>query len=318
MLFMIRYWLILGTIFFAACGDNTHEVVTPEQEESQPMKDAQLLLTSVDHLRLRDQPNGEGEVLGSLRENVEVMWHREVSDKVETVSLRGKEHTGPWYKVTTVKGTEGWIFSGGLKPWEPGLNVPYRECMLLFNDASFSHFYPCLEGVSRVESQPDQVLASGQKLSIKMDNGQRVSWTHNLSPGSDYQLYQYIGHLKEEGCHVVKVNRQGGSKFLLINAAAGQEYPVAGLPQPLSFGRGLLCLGPDPLVPGSIFWEVWDTKGTRIQKYGEGRLDGYSLSKIQWRQDGLPDIYFRDNSGSEGQWNLQKNGSGKWELREKN
>lgn len=314
---MIRYWLILGIIFFTACGDNTNQVVAPELEESNPIEDAQLLLTSVDHLRLRDQPNSEGEVLGSLRENAQVMWHGEASTQNETVSLRGKESTGPWYKVTTEKGTEGWIFSGGLKPFEPGRNVPYRECMQLFNSASFSHFYPCLEGVSRVESQPDQVLVSGQQMSIKLDNGQRVSWTHNLSPGSDYQLYQYIGHLREEGCHVVKVNRQGGSKFLLINASTGQEYPVAGLPQPLSFGRGLLCLGPDPLVPGSIFWEVWNTNGTRIQQQGGGRLDGYSLSKMVWRKDGLPDIYFRDNTGAEGLWNLHKNGGGKWELKVK-
>lgn len=312
----MTYWRYLSAIAIIA-GCSGDPIDTSEKNSASTpveMAEEQILVTSVDHLRLRHGPDTESEVVASLREGTPVRWSGEQSEHNVTVTLRGREATGPWYAVTTSSGINGWAFSGGLQPWQPSAGTPYGECLTLFNRAEFSGFYPCLEKISQQHSGPEQAQATSTYLRLRLSNGQTRQWNHILKPGPNYRLYQYLGKLTKPEVHVVKINQQGGSHFLVVHPHSGQAVEVAGIPQPLGMSQSLICLGPKPDEPGSSRLEIIQVDDQQIRSTLQESLHGMALTALTWKKDGAPRIQFRDFEGRPHSFEVVRKGPDQWTL----
>lgn len=74
-----------------------------------------ILVSKVNELRLRSEPNKTSKVLYVVGEKEEVFFLNEKTDFKETIKMRGVNYTEPWLKVRTKDGIEGWVFGGGLQ-----------------------------------------------------------------------------------------------------------------------------------------------------------------------------------------------------------
>lgn len=308
----MRLWLLLPLFsLFFSCNDTK-----PETEGSvpPPEKEPTLMVAVVDHLRLRDRSGPDGEVTASLREGETLWWTGDESAERETVTLRGREVTAPWYRVRTPGGSEGWVFGGALEVWKPGTGLPYGECLELFNRADLGGFYPCLERISRTASAPERVSVSPRNIRISLLDGGTRQLDHILTPGEDYRLYQYLGQLPRQQLHVVKVNRQGGSSFLAVHRQDGQMQELAGIPQPLPLGEAFFCLGPVPGEPGDQLLQVVAAGERGLRVMLEESFPDQSLAGIRWSTDGSPLIALRDGLGNLNTWKLRTKDSDTWQL----
>lgn len=306
----MRLWLLPAFLFpIFSCNDTK-----PSTEGSAPQPEPTLMVAAVDHLRLRDQAGPDAEVTSSLREGESVWWTGEESQERETIALRGREVTAPWYRIRTAEGTEGWVFGGALEAWKPGVGVPYGECLDLFNRADPGSFYPCLERVSRTAAAPDRVAVTPRNIRIRLLDGGTRQLDHVLTPGEDYRLYQYLGQLPRPQLHVVKVNRQGGSSFLAVHRQDGQMLALSGIPQPLPFGAAFFCLGPSPEDPGDQVLQVVTGGDQGLRVVLEESFSDQSLAGIRWSADGSPLISLRDGLGNLNAWKLRAKDSDTWRL----
>ncbi len=311
---MVLWRLLPWFILVVACKNTTS---TPENmsniTETQPITST-VLVATVDHLRLRLKPEGTSDVVHTLREGESILWQGEQSDHLETVSLRGNEVKAPWYFVKTAKGLEGWGFSGGMETWVPGRGLPYQECIQTFNSGDLSGFYPCLDRISHTISGPEKVAVTPTYIRLKLSSGENRQLNHIQTPGDDYRLYQYLGLLSSFNVYVVKVNRQGGSSFLLVHAQTGQMLDVAGIPQPLPMSISLFCFGATPNSPGDYTLQVINTSARQLNADLEQDYPNQSLAGIQWGTDGLPALSLRDHLGNLVTWKLNRKAPDQWAL----
>lgn len=122
--------LLLTLLSFTACGDKSEPTVddsfsdaetkSEETYEQQVPKETTVYRTTVDELRLRDNPGTEARVISKLPLGQEVVSLDEASEDTYTATLGGKKVTDVWRKVRLTeeqerKSVEGWAFGGGLK-----------------------------------------------------------------------------------------------------------------------------------------------------------------------------------------------------------
>ncbi len=315
---MVLWRLLPWFILLVACKNTTSP---PENAPAAPKTTpavSTVLVATVDHLRLRLKPESTAEVVHTLREGESVSWDGQQSDHLETVSLRGKEVKAPWYFVKTANGLEGWGFSGGMEPWMAGRGLPYKECIQTFNSGDLSGFYPCLDRVSHTISGPEKVAVTPTYIRLKLTSGENRQLNHVRTPGDDYRLYQYLGLLSSFNVYVVKVNRQGGSSFLLVHAQTGQMEEVAGIPQPLPMSASLFCFGATPNAPGDYTLQIINTNARELNVNLEQDYPNQSLAGIQWGTDGLPALSMRDHLGNLVTWKLNRNAPDQWGLEKVN
>ncbi len=77
--------------------------------------DNMKVISWVQKLNIREQPNTKAKVVGSAKENESLTLTGNKSDQTETIELRGKTYTEPWIEVKTADGTTGWVFGGAVK-----------------------------------------------------------------------------------------------------------------------------------------------------------------------------------------------------------
>ena len=73
-----------------------------------------VLISNIDHLRLRNQAGPDGEVLTTLSEGDTLYDMGEVSDFTTQVTLRGIRFNEPWIRVRTRDSITGWVYAGGV------------------------------------------------------------------------------------------------------------------------------------------------------------------------------------------------------------
>ena len=114
----IPFLLILSGIFFFSCTDDSDSEVDTQNEISVVQKEPEkvMLTSTMDHLRVRDQPDLSGETVYMLMENESAEFLEVKKDgERTTVKLRGFPYKDPWVKIKTKDETEGWVYGGGLK-----------------------------------------------------------------------------------------------------------------------------------------------------------------------------------------------------------
>lgn len=301
-------------LFIVACKNTTSTPENAVVASEPPQLEVTMLVAAVDHLRLRDKPDGAAIVVHTLREGEALIWQGEKTDHLETVTLRGKEVSAPWYFVRTANQLEGWVFSGGLDTWIPGKGLPYQECTQAFNSGDLAGFYPCLDKISQTASGPERVQVTPTYIRLKLTSGENRQLNHVKTPGDDYRLYQYLGLLPTHGVYVVKVNRQGGSSFLLVHVQTGQMLEVAGIPQPIPMSDCLFCFGASPNSSGDYTLQIISTDGRQLDTVLDQNYPNQSLAGILWEKDGLPTLSMRDHLGNLVTWKLQRKPSDQWDL----
>jgi hypothetical protein len=110
---MLSFMLVLF-LFISNCKGAEDDVVLVETEDKKPEVIYQVFFVNVDNLRVRQAPNLESTVLDKIREGTLVNSKNEYSDKKETITLRGKKMTAPYYFVTGDEFMEGWVYGGAL------------------------------------------------------------------------------------------------------------------------------------------------------------------------------------------------------------
>ncbi|MCO6485107.1 MAG: SH3 domain-containing protein [Saprospiraceae bacterium] len=314
-LFMVFWrWVICLALLWGGCKNKEVAPVGAPAKPEAAVEEVIVLTASVDHLRVRATPDPDGEVVHALREGEAVQWTGEESDRRETVNLRGKPVTAPWYRIRMRDGRQGWAFGGGLQPWQSGKGLAYAACLDHYNRADFSGFYPCLDRVSHTLSGPEHVEVTSKFLRLRMTNGKVRQFNHDRTPGPDYRFYQYLGDLPGPDCHVVKINRQGGSSFLLVDRRNGEDHEVAGIPYPLPLTRAVFCLGAFPGTPGTYTMEVVIPESRQFRTLLSEQFPEQSLTGITWQKDGQPAFTMRDQRGNPAVWRLIYKGKDEWAL----
>ncbi|PHI18390.1 hypothetical protein CEQ90_18250 [Lewinellaceae bacterium SD302] len=122
--------LLLIALFLANCGDQSateidenpvvDKTTVNENEAVQVPIETTIYRTTVDELRLRDEPGTEARVIRKLPLGQEVVSLDEASEDTYTATLGGKKVTDVWRKVRLTDEqerapVEGWAFGGGLK-----------------------------------------------------------------------------------------------------------------------------------------------------------------------------------------------------------
>lgn len=310
----MAFWRISCCLILLASCKNTTPLPDAGAATASEEAEQTAFVVAVDHLRMRALPEGDAEVLHTLREGEVVFWTGEASDQQQTVNLRGRDIRAPWYAVTTPKGVEGWVFAGGLEAWPPGRGLPYRECLESFRKADFSGFYPCLDRVSHTLSGPEKVVVTPDHLRLRLGNGEQRQFDHIRTPGPDYRLFQYLGLIPGADAYVLKVNRQGGSGFMLVSRQNGESLEVAGIPQTLPATRSLFCLGSLPGQAGSYTLQVVHPEARQWTVALEQQFPGQSLAGLSWRKNGMPEVALRDHRGALNRWILIRKPGDRWDL----
>lgn len=98
------------SITTSASTDEAEEVSSTESSA-----DDKTVISWVENLNIREEPNRKGKVVASAKENEALMLTGKKSDFTETIELRGKSYTEPWVEVKTADGKTGWVFQGAIK-----------------------------------------------------------------------------------------------------------------------------------------------------------------------------------------------------------
>ena len=72
------------------------------------------LLSNINHLRIRETPGPDGEIIATLSEGDTLFDMGEVSAFTTQVTLRGIRFNEPWIKVRTQDSLVGWVYGGGV------------------------------------------------------------------------------------------------------------------------------------------------------------------------------------------------------------
>lgn len=104
-----------GTSDSQAQEDTGTGAETEKQDQKQNYQANETLIAWVDLLNVRAEPNTNGKIVASLRENAVVKYTGERTDDLQTIELRGTPFEEPWLKIRTADGKEGWVFGGAVK-----------------------------------------------------------------------------------------------------------------------------------------------------------------------------------------------------------
>lgn len=102
------FCILFSFLFCYSCKQD------PQVTETEPPPGPVTFITTVDKLRLRDQPNNKGLEITQLPVQTMVKGTGEQSKNKDQITLRGIPFNEPWYKVSTASGEEGWVYGGGL------------------------------------------------------------------------------------------------------------------------------------------------------------------------------------------------------------
>lgn len=130
---VLKLLIISSLVFYFSCSTDqtntststaTKEVSTstPEKNEAQVEKVAvkekekeEKMISWVDNLNVRKQPNVKSAVVAQVKENEPLTLTGEQTDFTETIRLRGISYTEPWVKIKTADHKLGWVFRGAVK-----------------------------------------------------------------------------------------------------------------------------------------------------------------------------------------------------------
>jgi hypothetical protein len=104
--------LMALTMLLAQCKSVENEVPEPSEEVALT-PDTTLYTISVNNLRMRDEPNLQGNTIMMLPENGMVQYWGEHSSEKLQIKLRGQDVSDFWYRVKYGKSI-GWVFGGAL------------------------------------------------------------------------------------------------------------------------------------------------------------------------------------------------------------
>ena len=117
--------LILALLFIACNSTSEEEAAQPDAAKSVPEKTERNvsikkipefaeMVTSVDNLRLREQPGSEGKEVMRLPERSVVIPTGKKTDLKQNVSLRGFSFNEPWIEVMVDDKIKGWVYTGAI------------------------------------------------------------------------------------------------------------------------------------------------------------------------------------------------------------
>ncbi|MDX2285494.1 MAG: SH3 domain-containing protein [Bacteroidia bacterium] len=84
-----------------------------------------IVRATVDGLRVRQEPGMQAAVVDGLAEGEAAHYGGQQSAYTETQFLRDQQVTAPWYRIRTQRGTEGWVFGGGIRMEPAGSPLSY-------------------------------------------------------------------------------------------------------------------------------------------------------------------------------------------------
>ncbi len=71
--------------------------------------------TSVENMRLREQPNLDSKVIGMIPKGERLQWSGIRSEKKITADWKGEKVADYWYKIKTHQDTTAWVFGKGIE-----------------------------------------------------------------------------------------------------------------------------------------------------------------------------------------------------------
>ena len=110
----ILFFSVLIFFLFSACGRDSEAGSTENTGSVQAPPDRIALISNINHLRVRNTPGPDGEVIATLSEGDTLYDLGEVSAFTTEVTLRGIRFNEPWIKVRTRDTLVGWIYGGGV------------------------------------------------------------------------------------------------------------------------------------------------------------------------------------------------------------
>lgn len=147
---MNKYFLYLLCLLLFACdqtkqpktSQNTRELLPDHDHDINPNNKPEsvygVLITEADKLRLRSEPNLNGEILETLPINTVLRFLNERSEKQETITIKGLDHKAYWLKVKTTVGKEGWVYgSKGIEDHGPMIRFMKEKVLSNENPAEF-------------------------------------------------------------------------------------------------------------------------------------------------------------------------------------
>ncbi|MCP4136913.1 MAG: SH3 domain-containing protein [bacterium] len=94
-------------------------------------KQPQILYNWADSVRIRSKASVKSSVVAVLKKGDAVLYSGEKSSFSTAITIRGKKHNKPWYKIETGTGEKAWVYSAFLqkKPL-----VKNRKAIIVFTD----------------------------------------------------------------------------------------------------------------------------------------------------------------------------------------
>lgn len=258
-MFRINFILILTILTISySCKDNktienTSEESLSDSAEEMDTKDTPnehtIIYAWVERLRLRDQPNTRGEIVGELKEGQQLHYLDEKTDFTEKVSLRGQIYDEPWLKVKTMEGLEGWVYGGGVKFYKPKVDLsktPYDKCLGLIKAGKFDPARKCMARIQKEQLRKDRqyVKQDENGITFNLLSGEKKT-LKNVKEGAieisgELPQYQYRYYIPPMGYFVVeKIDTEEGG-YILVNDKSGKEINIWGYPKPSPDNKYLL------------------------------------------------------------------------------
>lgn len=85
------------------------------KETTGPLQAGNELVTWVDKINIRSEPNTKGKVVAAIPNGEPMTFTGDKSSNVDAIMLRSTLYQEPWLKVKTKDGQEGWVFGGAVK-----------------------------------------------------------------------------------------------------------------------------------------------------------------------------------------------------------
>lgn len=233
----------------------------PKQQVVDPIETPNRY-AQVDRLRVRMEPNGEGEVLTILQEGDLVQWTGKISDNKETITLREKKITAPWYEVVYPGlGYRGWVFGGALTK-----NFPMR----------------LIEDLNK-KKVGEGAYKAGPFHLFELNDGRPLVLMDNISEDEEYFSVSYQERIQPEGYYLIEGFGYEYHFWLIVDPANGNITPSVGKLMANSDRQFFASFSGD-LIAGFDFngLQIFRKTDSGLELHLEHFMTDFEPSKLEW------------------------------------
>lgn len=127
---------LLLSLSVSSCGQQSTDTASTDTEvqtdtgdevAAYEADDDVTLYAWVEDLNIRDQPGSSGKSVARVQPSDPLIFTGNMSERMETIVLRGAVYHEPWLEVTTPDGKEGWVYGGAVRTEDEDKgNAPIR------------------------------------------------------------------------------------------------------------------------------------------------------------------------------------------------